>query len=111
MDARPRGPAAKRQPSRKGWEIDRENDPSAVSAALDRSSACVIRSLGEQQVPPLRYASVGMTNLLQMELLPRIIDLKITCHPDRSVAKWRDLLFALTGQLFQLEAPSVPFDG
>ena len=47
----------------------------------------------KQQVRPLRYASVGLTLLLR-ELFP-IFPMK--CHPDRSVAKWRDLLFPSHG--------------
>jgi hypothetical protein len=56
----------------------------------------------EQQVPPLRYAPVGMTILLE-EPLPVI---QMNCHPDRSVAKWRDLLFLLNGTDRYLAAAS-----
>jgi hypothetical protein len=54
----------------------------------------------EQQVPPLRYAPVGMTHLLDIggfylntSLGFGISVPKQMCHPDRSVAQWRDLLF------------------
>ena len=54
----------------------------------------------KQQVPPLRYAPVGMTLLFGTRMwgtkqLFRIEMLvpKRKYHPDRSVAKWRDLLF------------------
>jgi hypothetical protein len=90
----------------------------------------VVAGSNEQQVPPLRYAPVGMTNLLcprtfdgtcsirqllQMKAplhplssraQPRDLQLlspgnrcplrfvaQIICHPDRSAAEWRDLLF------------------
>jgi hypothetical protein len=50
----------------------------------------------KQQVPPLRYAPVGMTILLQ-EMASRAVEwlptVKQNCHPDRSAAQWRDLLF------------------
>jgi hypothetical protein len=51
MDARPGGPTAKRQPSPEGWEIDPEQDPSAVGAALNRSSALPV-SLGAKPTCP-----------------------------------------------------------
>src|ERR1700733_959415 len=43
----------------------------------------------KQQVPPLRYASVAMTLLF----LIGKSEPKQRCHPDRSVAQRRDLLF------------------
>ena len=50
----------------------------------------------EQQVPPLRYAAVGMTRLLQLSRTkPPGSQL---CHPGRSVAQWRDLLARLNLQ-------------
>src|SRR5271170_7161953 len=45
MDARPGGPAAKRQPSPEGLGNRSEDDPSAGGAALNRSSALPV-SLG-----------------------------------------------------------------
>src|ERR1700722_15357963 len=45
----------------------------------------------KQQVPPLRFASVGMT----LHFYPWIFNSKQKCHPDRSAAQWRDLLFPL----------------
>jgi hypothetical protein len=57
--------------------------------------------LGEQQVPPLRCAPVGMTNLFGSQgrttaaMSSRRFrrSYPINCHPDRSVAQWSDLLF------------------
>jgi hypothetical protein len=60
----------------------------------------------KQQVPPLRYAPVGMTILLLVGDFKTILLLvgdfdrispipRQNCHPDRSVAQWRDLLFCL----------------
>jgi hypothetical protein len=45
----------------------------------------------KQQVPPLRFAPVGMTILLCRRERP----LQMKCHPDGSEAKWRDLLFII----------------
>jgi hypothetical protein len=52
----------------------------------------------KQQVPPLRYAPVGMTILLrESNGVASWREIRIrphqNCHPDRSVAQWRDLLF------------------
>ena len=52
------------------------------------------RAAAEPQVPPLRFAPVGMTILLRGQLpFCRICPLLQNCHPDRSEAKWRDLRF------------------
>ena len=46
------------------------------------------------QVPPLRFAPVGMTILLRSaELQREKSDPQLNCHPDRSEAQWRDLRF------------------
>jgi hypothetical protein len=50
------------------------------------------------QVPPLRYAPVGMTILFEGKWLTRVGEVETStlqknCHPDRSVAQWRDLRF------------------
>jgi hypothetical protein len=47
------------------------------------------------QVPPLRFAPVGMTILLRglKDLLLELLRAQQNCHPDRSEAQWRDLRF------------------
>jgi hypothetical protein len=45
----------------------------------------------KQQVPPLRFAPVGMTNLFGAQ----VISQQQICHRDRSEAQWRDLLFLI----------------
>ena len=57
-----------------------------------------MRTEEKPQVPPLRYAPVGMTILsgpLTSLFLTVFgtISLQKNCHPDRSVAQWRDLRF------------------
>jgi hypothetical protein len=56
----------------------------------------------KQQVPPLRFAPVGMTILLPGSTgVPlHLLRLQQNCHPDRSVAQWRDLLFLPGCQAF-----------
>jgi hypothetical protein len=45
------------------------------------------------------FASAGMTILLQRQrFLEESLMAKQTCHPDRSVAKWRDLLLKRFGR-------------
>jgi hypothetical protein len=46
----PEGRPPNVSPARKGWEIDPEEDPSAVGAALNRPSAPAV-SLGAQPCP------------------------------------------------------------
>jgi hypothetical protein len=58
----------------------------------------------QPQVPPLRYAPVGMTILLHgLEYFSlNLLRARQNCHPDRSVAKWRDLRLLFSGsQLFR----------
>jgi hypothetical protein len=60
-------------------------DPRGDETAFDTRQAA-------QQVPPLRCAPVGMTNYLRKMILGTSSHLQQNCHPDRSVAQWRDLL-------------------
>jgi hypothetical protein len=49
---------------------------------------------GKQQVPPLRFAPVGMTILLQGQVfVAEALAVQQICQLDRSEAWWRDLLF------------------
>jgi hypothetical protein len=48
----------------------------------------------EPQVPPLRFAPVGMTICRGGKYLSlKLLRTQQNCHPDRSEAQWRDLRF------------------
>ena len=60
--------------------------------SLRRGANAVLYSAAWQEI---RVRSGRDDNFVaKRKLLPNIIDLKIICHPDRSAAQWRDLLFA-----------------
>ena len=70
----------------------------AVACAIGPGKEMVSEPEGKKQVPPLRCAPVGMTILLGQSTTIRLtgfeaISLQQNCHPDRSAAQWRDLLF------------------
>jgi hypothetical protein len=60
------------------------------------------------QVPPLRFAPVGMTILLQGQrfLAGYLLRARQNCHPDRSEAQWRDLRFRLPGTRTHWASPA-----
>jgi hypothetical protein len=64
------------------------------TASRDRSTALKLRS-GRQFRCERKYFPSKFD--FQANLSSRASDLKQTCHPDRSVAKWRDLLSNPTG--------------
>src|ERR1700730_13812400 len=77
----PEGRPPNVSPARKGWEIDPEDDPSAVGAALNRSSALPVPLAALPTCPGLPWRDLRFCGSLMEMFLDKEQQI---CHLDRT---------------------------